>query len=242
MHQHVPLVEAREKGTKNRPAADQPRVGRMCSRHSIQTLTHQNPTLCWGMKNRDKTWNRLQKVFTLQRESMIDTLKKLFVDVHVNGCLLTFRVDTGADVSLLDEESWNRIGQPELCEGREQLRNASGQLRTFKGVTRAQVCHCNTTMPIQFYDRQGKGFNLLGMDRVKEVGLAKVCFEFLESVGSSSGVLLTESFSRERQLERTLEKFSDGFQHKLGCCSYTGGDFLISLLGLRLVLNCVGLI
>ena len=81
-------------------------------------------------------------------ERLHDTSQKLSVDVHVNGCLLTFRVDTGADVSLLDEESWNRIEQPELCEGREWLRNASGQLMTFKGVTRAQVCYCTTTIPM----------------------------------------------------------------------------------------------
>ncbi len=84
--------------------------------------------------------------------------------VRVDDCLLTFRVDTGADVSLMDEIAWNKLGQSKLSKEREQLRNASGRIMRFKGMMTGQVRFCNNLVPIQFYVRQGKGSNLPGMD------------------------------------------------------------------------------
>ena len=34
--------------------------------------------------------------------------------VRVDDCFLTFRVDTGADVSLMNEIALNKLGQPKL--------------------------------------------------------------------------------------------------------------------------------
>ena len=97
-------------------------------------------------------------------ETVRDTLRKLEVKVRVDDCFLTFRVDTGADVSLMDEIAWNKLGQPKLSKEREQLQNASGQIMRFKGMMTGKVRFCNNLAPIQFYVRQGKGSNLLGMD------------------------------------------------------------------------------
>ena len=90
--------------------------------------------------------------------------------VRVDDCFLTFRVDTGADVSLMDEIAWNKLGQPKLSKEREQLRNASGRIIRFKGMMSDQVRFCNNLAPIQFYVRQRKGSNPLGMDWVKRLG------------------------------------------------------------------------
>ena len=49
----------------------------------------------------------------------------------------------------------------------------------FKGMMTGQVRFCNNLASIQFYVRQGKGSNVLGMDWVKKVGMATVCIDYL---------------------------------------------------------------
>ena len=70
--------------------------------------------------------------------------------VRVDDCFLTFRVDTGAEVYLMDEIAWNKLGQPKLSKEREQLRNSSGRIMRFKGMMTGQVRFCNNLAPIQF--------------------------------------------------------------------------------------------
>ena len=152
-------------------------------------------------------------------ETVRDTLRKLEVKVRVDDCFLTFRVDTGADVSLMDEIAWNKLGQPKLSKEREQLRNASGRIMRFKGMMTGQVRFCNNLAPIQFYVRQGKGSNLLGMDWVKKVGSATVCVDYLKVMGNHGGVMLTESSEIAAPMEKLLQQFSELFTDELGCCS-----------------------
>ena len=110
----------------------------------------------------------------------------------MDDCFLTFRVDTGADVFLMDDIAWNKLGQPKLSKEREQLQNASGRIMRFKDMMTGQVRFCNNLAPIQFYVRQGKGSNLLEMDWVKKVGMATVCIDYLKAMENHGGVMLTE--------------------------------------------------
>ena len=154
-------------------------------------------------------------------ETVRDTLKKLEVKVRVDDCFLTFRVDTGADVSLMDEIAWNKLGQPKLSKEREQQRNASSRIMRFKGMMTGQVRFCNNVAPMQFYVRQGKGSNLLGMDWVKKVGMATVCIDYLKAMGNHGGVMLTVSSEIAAPVEKLLQRFSELFTDELGCCSET---------------------
>ena len=47
---------------------------------------------------------------------------------------IKFQVDTGADMSLLNEKSWVALGKPKLSKNTQRLRNASGNLISFKGT------------------------------------------------------------------------------------------------------------
>ena len=47
--------------------------------------------------------------------------EKLLISVRVKKQSIPFRVDTGADVSLMDEVSWEQLGQPRLSEAKEHL-------------------------------------------------------------------------------------------------------------------------
>ena len=107
----------------------------------------------------------------------------ILVDVSVDRKTLQFRIDTGADVSLLNEESWELLGRPMLTTTKERLRDASGKIMTFVGTCSKLVQFRNTIAEIQFFVKEGTGTNLLGMNWIQKAGLAKACVDFLESLG-----------------------------------------------------------
>ena len=104
--------------------------------------------------------------------------KKLIVNLEIERKEVQFRVDTGADVSLLDECSWEKLGKPALSATTDKLRNASGKLMIFKGTVKKQVRFRNSIMEVLFYVKHGRGSNLLGMDWIKKTGLLNACAEF----------------------------------------------------------------
>ena len=91
---------------------------------------------------------------------------------------MTFRVDMGADVSLLDEVTWNRIGRPELI------------ITEKRAIKKCFEWNCD----FQRHDNEDQGSNLLGMDWARKIiGVATVCIDYLKSVGSRSSAMLTEN-------------------------------------------------
>ena len=120
--------------------------------------------------------------------------KKLIVNLEIERKEVQFRVDTGADVSLLDECSWEKLGKPALSATTDKLRNASGKLMIFKGTVKKQVRFRNSIMEVLFYVKHGRGSNLLGMDWIKKTGLLNACAEFLKSLKCEvqPSVLLSE--------------------------------------------------
>ena len=40
--------------------------------------------------------------------------KRKYVDMKVNGRNISCLLDTGSDISTIDETAWNKIGKPEL--------------------------------------------------------------------------------------------------------------------------------
>ena len=142
---------------------------------------------------------------------------KILVHVSIDGKTIQFRIDTGADVSLLNVQSWECLGSPRLLASQGRLRNASGKVMAFKGICAKTVQFRNSLPDIQLYVKEGVGTNLLGKDWIRKVGLATICIEFLKSLGDPA-VLPAEVIS-PIALNKLLYEFSDIFQDELGRCS-----------------------
>ena len=106
--------------------------------------------------------------------------------VSIDGKTIQFRIDTEADVSLLNAQSWECLGSPRLSASQGRLRNASGKVMTFKGICNKTVQFRNSLPDIQFYVKKGVEINLLGMKWIRKFGFAKTCIEFLKSLGGSA--------------------------------------------------------
>ena len=64
---------------------------------------------------------------------------KLVVNVIFENKQTPFRIDTGTDVSLMNEKSWVVLGKLKLSKNKQRLRNTSGNLMPFKETTSRTV-------------------------------------------------------------------------------------------------------
>ena len=137
--------------------------------------------------------------------------------VSIDGKTIQFCIDTGADASLLNAQSWECLGSPRLSVSQGRLQTASGKVMAFKGICAKTVQFRNSLADIKFYVKERVGTNLLGMDWIRKVDLQTTCTEFLKSLGGPA-VLPVEVIT-PIALNKLLYEFSDIFQDKLGCCS-----------------------
>ena len=106
---------------------------------------------------------------------------KILVEVNIASKRLDFRIDTGTDVSLVNEQSCNCLCQPKLAAP-ERLRNALCAIMSFMVTFKHFVRFCNTETSIQFFVKKGGCTNLLGMNLLKKIGLARLYNTYLHNL------------------------------------------------------------
>lgn len=91
--------------------------------------------------------------------------KPLQVKVVVNGKELAMEIDTGASVSLLSEDTFNRLWQgAKLQKSAIKLQTYTGELIKVAGSTQAEVEHNGQVANLPLIVIQGEGPSLLGRD------------------------------------------------------------------------------
>ena len=165
----------------------------------------------------------------LSVESVQLISQRLLVEVQIQKQWVTFRLDTGADVSLVEETLWQRFGELKLKMSTEHLRNASRRLMKFKGIFATIISYQGYEALVKLYVRHGTGSNLLGMDWIREVGLSGICIEYLKTLGEKAiahGIRLSAMSATEDEclgLSVILDKYAPVFADELGCCSQIVG-------------------
>ncbi|MCY3927857.1 MAG: retroviral-like aspartic protease family protein [Acidobacteria bacterium] len=103
------------------------------------------------------------------------SVKPLKVIVRVNNVELDMEVDTGASVSIISEETYNRLwpeGQkPSLQESNITLRTYSGEQIAVKGALEVGVQYEDQTARLQLAVATGRGPSLLGRDWLSKIRL-----------------------------------------------------------------------
>ena len=110
---------------KNCPFKDQPcaKCGLVGHRAS-QCRTKQN-------KQRQKFKSKVNVV--LSKEEVRQGGKRKFVNTKINGHTVKLLLDTGSDISIIDEVTWKRIGCPKLKKTSKIAKGVSGKRLKFKG-------------------------------------------------------------------------------------------------------------
>lgn len=91
------------------------------------------------------------------------------VDIDVNKSRATFKIDTGADVNIINEETWKALGRPNLQSNQIILTSAGGNLN-IKGQFDAQI---GGNLKTRFFVVNNRVDNLLSRDTSAALGLVK---------------------------------------------------------------------
>jgi hypothetical protein len=111
--------------------------------------------------------------------------------IDVNKARVQFYLDTGAEVNIMSQGTYERIGAPTLQSCDIKARMYNGQTATFLGKGRAQFQrHKHTTSEV-FYVAPRGSLNLLSYSTMRRLGLYIMDAEADSSMGKHSNQLGT---------------------------------------------------
>ena len=94
------------------------------------------------------------------------------VTLSVNGKLMPFEIDTGAEVSAISQKAHQDIGIPTLCPPEKTLRGPSNHRLVVKGQFTAKLKTENKEVEQELYVEQDLHRHLLGRPAIKALDLA----------------------------------------------------------------------
>ena len=162
---------------------------------------------------RKRNYQKPKKINVVLSKVMKNNGERKYVDMKVNdrNCLL----NTGSDISTIDETTWKKIGKPELRNTGKIARGISGSKLKFKGEFDAKVTLDGKTHKTKIYVIAGKNANLFGIDLI-------VLFDLWEKLNTSS---MGKSKQTENFLNKLKSDFDKVFADELGCCMKTEVKF-----------------
>ena len=111
--------------------------------------------------------------------------------VNVNGTPIELLIDTGAEVTVMSEETWMQVGKPTLSPPGRTLRGPSSHKLSTTGKFMAELSMSNRSATAEVYVVRGLHKPLLGRPAIEKLHLVSR----ISSVGSSE-LTLTEKFPK----------------------------------------------
>lgn len=158
-----------------------PAYGKEC--HTCKKRNH-FATMC---KNGTNTRHNRHKQFHQVQQVEQETLSEYFIgsietnippwttNIELLGKTVVFKIDTGADVNVLNQTSWKELGQPTLEKSDARLLSPAGNIKTL-GRFKVRINGCQTDM----YVVNNPTCNLLSRSTASHMGLVRM----VDSVGT----------------------------------------------------------
>lgn len=126
------------------------------------------------------------------------------VTVKINGYATNMKIDTGASVSIISDETYKAIGAPDLHESNAKLKTYTGDEIPVLGTCGVAVEYKSKSVNIPITVVRNWGPSLMGRDWLGEFQL------------DWSEILSISEFNKSEELKKTLDKFEDVFRDELG--------------------------
>jgi hypothetical protein len=95
-----------------------------------------------------------------------------FAEIAIEGKAATFKLDTGAEVTAVSQETWRMLEEPLLQPSNRHLFGAARQALEVKGCFRAHLSHKGKETHQQVYVVRNLRTNLLGLPAISALHLA----------------------------------------------------------------------
>lgn len=174
-------------------------VSKMCQQRN-QAVTHRNARQKQNkthVLSGDECESDLDCLFTLR-----SSVPPLYVDVQVNGCMLTFQVDTGASRTVINKQLFTRHINSPLKKTTRSLRTYTGEAVNIFGEADVEVSHEDKTVTLPLLVVGGNGPSLLGRDWLKHLNIDLSIFNI---------------DNHEQKLQDLLNQHASVFQDSPGC-------------------------
>jgi hypothetical protein len=131
------------------------------------------------------------------------------MEINVNGVQVQFYLDTGAEVNIINKETFDYIGVLSLQKCDEVASMYNGQTATFLGKGRAVFRRLNHTIEDVFYVEPRGSLNLLSYPTMQRLGLyiadAEAVNAFSTEHPSTSSIKADTVASLKKLLPRRLQ-------------------------------------
>ena len=150
----------------------------------------------------------------------------IYQQVMINGHLVDFEIDSGANDTLCSEETWLKLGKPELQEVNALYKVADGNPLPVLGQFETKVCLDDSSRKtdLQMVVTQVPRLNLLGRSAMLKLGLTDLTKFFdphRATLSPSSIAHLSTLTSADNTLQQACEQlcqeYPDLFRSELGC-------------------------
>ena len=159
----------------------------------------------------------------LSKEEVRQVGERKFVNTKINGHTVKLLLDTGSDISIIDEVTWKRIGCPKLEKTSKIAKGVSGKRLKFKGEFNCSVSLGSKTFSSKVSVVPGINCCLFGIDWIVLFDLWELPINsFCNSVEVSEK---KNSKQNEDFITALKNEFPRVFSDGLGMCTKTEVKF-----------------
>ena len=133
--------------------------------------------------------------------------KDWIIPLEVNGCIIPFKLDTGAQANVITSQDFRFLSGVKLHNAKETLRGYTGEVVPVRGKCVLPIKFGHSTVKTVFYVSENTKISLLGRDMCEKLGLVTFNPKIDQIEKESTGKL---------KYEKLKEEYKDVFEG-LGC-------------------------
>ena len=99
---------------------------------------------------------------------------KYNIEIRVDGTAVPFRIDTGADLTVINQETWERLKRPCPMKTTKRLLDAGGRLLNQEGMITSQLDRDGKAVQANLFIIPEAPQNLLGMPEIESLGIIHI--------------------------------------------------------------------
>ncbi|XP_018317261.1 uncharacterized protein K02A2.6-like [Mycetomoellerius zeteki] len=154
------------------------------------------------------------KTITAAVNQINETYFRKYVDVTINSKTVKLQLDTGSDITIISEDTWKLLGQPQSKPSERIAKDASGNPLHISQEVDCTVSLNNVSRQLRFYVTPNTELNLLGLDWLHAFDL------WHNTINSFCNHVTNPQITASRR-QALQQRFPNVFSPELGCCTKT---------------------